>query len=112
MSVWLAQFWPPRPPGRSSTLMPLSVVPLNSGPVPLAAWPGRVITLRPVWLTANSVAKGAPRVSGDRPRSGWKVLTKSRSEPRSLLASRTASVASTLKPSLSRLPMPPVNDAV
>jgi hypothetical protein len=29
------------------------------------------------------VANGAPRVSTDRPRSGWKVLTKSRWSPRS-----------------------------
>ena len=112
MLGWVAQ---PAPPGRSSTLMPLVVTVPISGPVPLPAGvagpPGRVINVGVAVLTANSVANGVPRVSGDRPRLGWKVLTKSRSAPVSFLASLTASVASTLKPSVVRSPQPPTMEA-
>ena len=44
----------------------------SSGPVPrpVPLMLSRLSTLY-CELTANSVAMGAPRVSGDRPRSGW-----------------------------------------
>ena len=57
------------------------------------------------------VAMGVPRVSGARPRSGWKVLTKSRWSPRSTLLSRTDSEVRKLKPCVSRLPKPAVTAA-
>ena len=58
---------------------------------------------------ANTVAMGVPRVSTDRPRLGWKVLTKSRWSPRSALFSLWLRPTSTLKRSLSRSPKPPVS---
>ena len=74
----------PAPPGRSRMLMPLYawVVPGKTGPVLLL----RLRMVSPSEV-ANTFACGAPRVSTDRPRSGWKVLTKSRWSPRSALFS-------------------------
>ena len=85
-------------PGRNGAvveafMMVPSGVPVPSGPVPTPS--GRM------------VAKGVPRVSTDTPRSGWKVLTKSRWSPRSSRWSRTETVAMTFQPSESTSPKPP-----
>src|SRR3546814_14959871 len=58
----------------------------------------------PFWL--NTVANGGPRVSGDRPRSGWKLLAKSRSTPRRHLFSLTLNAPHPFQRSLSRSPQP------
>ena len=69
----------PACPGRSSTLMPFTRRPgvaKSSGPVVLLPLdPVSTLPSAPpvavVPATANTVAKGAPRVSGLTPRSGW-----------------------------------------
>ncbi len=80
----------PAPLGGSRMLALVRVAPL---------WTGGVIVGE-----KKTVANGVPRVSGDRPRSGWKLLTKSRCEPSRRLLSVADSTAMTLKPSLSMLP--------
>ena len=54
-----------------------------------------------------TVAYGVPRVSGDRPRSGWKVLVKSRSMPRRISFRFQPTVPHTFQRSSSMSPTPP-----
>jgi len=61
-------------------------------------------------LMAKAVAIGVPRVSGERPRLTWKVLTKSRWSPRSAEESERETVAMTLKPSRTTSPQPPTSE--
>ena len=70
--------WQPAWPGRSSTLMPFTRsagLAKSTGPrVLLPSWLSTLPSKAPVGVepcTANSVAMGVPRVSGDTPRSGW-----------------------------------------
>ena len=56
------------------------------------------------------VANGVPRVSTERPRSGWKVFTKPRWSPRSTLASVIEAPNITLNRSSSRSPWPAMNE--
>ena len=52
------------------------------------------------------VANGVPRVSGDRPLSGWKVLEKSRSLPRRMSFFLKVSEPKTFQRFWSRSPQP------
>ncbi len=63
----------PRPPGRSRILMPPEARVVVPGMKGVDAALGKKVPAR-----GKIVAKGVPRVSGERPRSGWKVVTKSR----------------------------------
>src|SRR5258706_4587704 len=99
----------PAPPGRFSALMPpliAIVVPGCVGPSELVNTPEALREER-IERTVEIgivVAYGVPRVSTERPRLDWNVLTKERSSPRRDFSSRRVSTPITLKPSLPRSP--------